>query len=59
MHPGGILLDIDGVVVVSWEPIEGSVEAIERLRAAGLPVRYVTNTTSRSAADSPGAGRPR
>jgi HAD superfamily hydrolase (TIGR01458 family) len=44
----GVLLDVDGVVVTSWEPIPGAVEAVARLRAL-RPVRFVTNTTSRSA----------
>ncbi len=44
-------MDIDGVVVTSWEPIEGSVAALARLRAAGMPLRFVTNTTSLGAAE--------
>lgn len=42
----GLLLDIDGVLVVSWEPIDGAAEAIAVVRQAGLPLRFVTNTTS-------------
>ena len=45
----GVLLDVDGVVVTSWEPIPGAPEAVARLRGV-RPVRFVTNTTSRSAA---------
>jgi HAD superfamily hydrolase (TIGR01458 family) len=41
----GLLLDIDGVLTVSWEPLPGAIEAVERLRAAGLPFRLLTNTT--------------
>jgi HAD superfamily hydrolase (TIGR01458 family) len=44
----GVLLDIDGVLVVSWEPLEGAGDAIASLRARGVPFRLVTNTTSRS-----------
>ncbi len=49
--PQGVLLDIDGVLVVSWEPIAGAPEAIDALRADGLPLRFVTNTTSISRAE--------
>ncbi|MFF2509422.1 HAD-IIA family hydrolase [Streptomyces sp. NPDC058067] len=41
-----VLIDIDGVLTVSWEPLPGAVEAMERLRAADLPLALVTNTTS-------------
>jgi HAD superfamily hydrolase (TIGR01458 family) len=50
MAPRAVLLDIDGVLVVSWEPVAGAVDALERIRSAGLPVRFLTNTTSRSRA---------
>lgn len=43
----GVLLDLDGVVHVRDKPVPGSLEAVARLRAAGLPVRFVTNTTRR------------
>lgn len=36
-------IDLDGVVWLSREPIEGSAEAIERLRATGAGVAFVTN----------------
>jgi HAD superfamily hydrolase (TIGR01458 family) len=45
-----ILLDVDGVVHVSGEPIPGAAEAVARLRAAGHRLRFVTNTTTRSRA---------
>lgn len=45
----GVLLDIDGVLVVSWHPIAGAVDAVQQLRSAGRAVRFVTNTTSHSA----------
>ena len=47
---GAVLIDIDGVLTVSWNPLPGAVEAMERLRAADLPLALVTNTTSRSRA---------
>ena len=47
---GAVLIDIDGVLTVSWKPLPGAVEAMERLRAAGLPLALVTNNTSRTRA---------
>jgi HAD superfamily hydrolase (TIGR01458 family) len=44
----GILLDIDGVLHVSGEPIEGAAAAIARLREVGHRLRFVTNNTTRS-----------
>ena len=44
----GVLLDIDGVLYVGDEPIEGAHEALTQLRRSGEGVRLLTNTTSRS-----------
>ena len=44
----GVLLDLGGVVYVGDIPLPGALEAIERLRHAGLPLRFLTNTTRRS-----------
>lgn len=45
-RPGGVLLDLDGTV---WDdelaPYPGAAKAVTELRDAGLPVRFVTNTT--------------
>jgi HAD superfamily hydrolase (TIGR01458 family) len=43
-----VLLDLDGVLYVEEEPIDGAAAAIAALRAAGLALRFVTNTTARS-----------
>ena len=43
-----ILLDVDGVLHVSGEPIPGAVEAIARLRADGHRLRFVTNNSTRT-----------
>jgi phospholysine phosphohistidine inorganic pyrophosphate phosphatase len=43
-----LLIDLDGVLYVEDEPVEGALEAVERLRSGGLALRFVTNTTSRS-----------
>ena len=57
-----VLIDIDGVLTVSWEPLPGAVAALRRIRASGLGVALVTNTTSRTrasiAATLAGAGFP-
>ncbi|HEY6257311.1 MAG TPA: TIGR01458 family HAD-type hydrolase [Xanthobacteraceae bacterium] len=44
----GILLDLGGVVFVGNEPIPGAVDAVNRLRANGIAVRFITNTTRQS-----------
>jgi HAD superfamily hydrolase (TIGR01458 family) len=45
-----MLVDLDGVLYVEDEPIAGAREAVDALRGAGLELRFVTNTTSRSRA---------
>ena len=47
----GLLVDIDGVLVVSWEALPGAVDALRRVQSAGIGVRFLTNTTSRTRAD--------
>lgn len=44
----GLLLDIDGVLAVSWRAIPGAPEALAELRQGGVPVRFLTNTTSKT-----------
>lgn len=44
----GALLDIDGVLYVGDEPIEGAREALAQLRERLASLRLLTNTTSRS-----------
>ncbi len=44
----GILFDLDGVLYVENQVIEGAVEAIHHVRARGIPYRFVTNTTTKS-----------
>jgi HAD superfamily hydrolase (TIGR01458 family) len=43
-----ILLDVDGVLHVSGEPIPGAVDAVRRLRGDGHRLRFVTNSTTMS-----------
>jgi HAD superfamily hydrolase (TIGR01458 family) len=44
----GLLLDIDGVLVTSWQPIPGAVEAVAAIERAGVPFCLITNTTTHS-----------
>ena len=48
MRADAVLLDIDGVLVVSWEPVAGAVETLAWLRERGVPFRLITNTTTQS-----------
>ena len=50
----GLLLDIDGVLAVSWEALPGAVDAMARLRDDGIPFRLITNTTTKTRADLAG-----
>jgi len=43
----GILLDLDGVVYVGRTGLPGSLHAISQIRAAQLPLKFITNTTRR------------
>jgi HAD superfamily hydrolase (TIGR01458 family) len=43
----GILLDLDGVVYVGASALSGSLDAISRIRAARIPLKFITNTTRR------------
>ena len=43
-----ILLDVDGVLHVSGEPIPGGADAVARLREAGHRLRFVTNNTTQT-----------
>jgi HAD superfamily hydrolase (TIGR01458 family) len=47
----GLLIDVDGVLVLSWEAIPGSVEALTTIRERGIPFRLMTNTTTQTRAD--------
>lgn len=42
----GVLLDMDGVLALSWKPLPGAVETLDRLRANGVPFLIVSNTTT-------------
>lgn len=42
-----LLLDLDGTLYVSGAAVPGAPETVAALRRAGIPFRFVTNTTSR------------
>jgi HAD superfamily hydrolase (TIGR01458 family) len=44
----GLLIDLDGVLYVGEEVIDGAPKAVARIKEAGIPIRFVTNTTTRS-----------
>ena len=46
----GVLLDLSGTLHVADAPIPGAVLAVGRLEAAGLPLRFVTNTSRKTRA---------
>jgi len=48
---GTWVVDLDGVVWLSGEPIPGSGDAVARLRAAGVRVLFVSNNSSPTIAD--------
>lgn len=46
----GLMIDLDGVLYVGDRPVDGAREGLERITAAGIPCRFLTNTTTRTAA---------
>ncbi len=50
MAIGGILFDIDGVLVTSWKPIPGAAETLQTLADNQIACAYLTNTTTRTRA---------
>jgi len=50
MTVGGVLFDIDGVLMTSWRAIPGAAEALRVLADHKIPRCYLTNTTTRTRA---------
>ena len=48
MAIGGVLFDIDGVLVTSWQPIPGAADALRVLADNRIAAAYLTNTTTRT-----------
>ncbi|MGE2832941.1 HAD-IIA family hydrolase [Mycobacterium sp. SMC-4] len=48
MAVGGVLFDIDGVLVTSWKPIPGAAETLQWLAERQVACAYLTNTTTRT-----------
>ena len=48
--PSALLLDLQGVLIDGRQPLPGAVEAVAKARSLGLPLRFVTNTATRSQA---------
>ncbi|MCK0175672.1 HAD-IIA family hydrolase [Mycolicibacterium sp. F2034L] len=48
MAIGGVLFDIDGVLVTSWRPIPGAAEVLDVLAEHQVARSYLTNTTTRT-----------
>ena len=44
----GVLIDVDGVLRIDYDPIPGAVDALRELRQRGIPFRLLTNTTVRT-----------
>lgn len=44
----GLLLDIDGVLHVGDEALPGAARTLEQLAEAGMPIRFITNTSTRT-----------
>jgi HAD superfamily hydrolase (TIGR01450 family) len=48
MATGGVLFDIDGVLVTSWKPIPGAAKTLQTLSDHQIARTYLTNTTTRT-----------
>ncbi len=44
----GILFDLDGVLYIGSQAVEGAIEAVRKIQASGIQCRFVTNTSTLS-----------
>lgn len=49
MELHGLLLDLDGVLYVGESAVPGAQDMVHELRGKGIPMRFLTNTTTRTA----------
>ena len=47
------MLDLDGVVYIGGDPVPGAPEHVERARAAGMRIAFITNNALRPPARWP------
>lgn len=47
-HLRAVVFDLDGVLYQEGAPVEGAVQTVEALQEADVPLRFLTNTTSKS-----------
>jgi HAD superfamily hydrolase (TIGR01450 family) len=45
---GGVLFDIDGVLVTSWRPVPGAAQTLDYLSSKDIARAFLTNTTSKT-----------
>lgn len=45
----GIIFDIDGTLILNGQPLSGAIETITLFRKAGILLRFITNTTAKTA----------
>ena len=50
----GMLFDLDGVLYIGKQPVDGAAEAVARIRSSHLRCRFVTNTSTLSLASLSG-----
>jgi HAD superfamily hydrolase (TIGR01458 family) len=50
-RPAAVILDMEGVLHVDWQLLPGAAEAVRDLRASGIELAVLTNTTGRTRAD--------
>jgi HAD superfamily hydrolase (TIGR01458 family) len=46
--PSALLFDLQGVLIDERQPLPGAVETVTQARRRGLPIRFLTNTATRS-----------
>ena len=47
----GILFDLDGVLYIGDQVVPGAIAALETIKSKGIPCRFITNTSTKTAND--------